>query len=87
MNPLLTLVDIDTARARIVATGAKPKTFVCGPAKDANWSKLSFYVGADIDGRYTIGQGATLDDAVTNLLSQGVSAPAGHEQLRLEGVA
>lgn len=71
MTAVLTLADIATARERIQSAGGTPKTFVCGPgAKDTNWSRVGFYVGADLAGEYVIGVGTTLDEAVTHLLSQ-----------------
>lgn len=71
MTAVLTHDDITTARERIQAAGGTPKTFVCGPgAKDTNWSRVGFYVGADLAGEYVIGTGPTLDEAVTHLLSQ-----------------
>lgn len=76
MTAFLTLTDITTARERIQAAGGTPRTFVCGPAKDADWTKgLGFYVSALIDGQYAIGDGATLDAAVTHLLSGEVRRP------------
>ena len=72
MSAVLTLTDIATARERIQAAGGTPKTFVCGPAKDADWAKgVAFYVGAALDGEHVIGTGKTLDAAVTHLLSEG----------------
>ncbi len=69
---------------------ARQKTFVCGPAKDADWTKgLGFYVSAVLDGEYVSGDGDTLDAAVTDLLTDGVRRPliGTTQQLALEGVA
>lgn len=88
MTPVLTLTDITTAWARIQTAGGTPRTFVCGPAKDADWTKVAYYVSALIDGEYAIGDGATLDAAVTHLLSGEVRRPLiGTQQLVMEGVA
>lgn len=66
-----TLADIAAARSRLMAEGAEPMTFVCGPVKDKDWSRLSVYVSALVAGKHVLGHGPTIGDAVTDVLAQG----------------
>lgn len=79
--------DQSAARARLIASGAVPRTFVCGPIKDADWSKLSYLVSAEIDGEYRVGKGTTMDAAIDDLLAGTYRRPLLPVQVEMEDVA
>jgi hypothetical protein len=87
MNAILTASAITAAQARLRASGATPRTFVCGPARDADWSKLSYHVSAELDGQYAVGSGSTLDAAIDDLLAGTYRRPLIGTQGKLEEVA
>lgn len=87
MTTILTHDAITAARARIQATGATPRTFVCGPVKDADWSKLNYVISAEVDGEYAVGSGRTLDAAIDDLLAGTYRRPLIGTQGKLEEVA